>query len=431
MFTKHAALQLLIQETNALLTRLDRVKSFALHETMVPAAVPSLAAQSAIEHHLAQGRAELRILLLGYLHWLQSQSASQQSLAELQRRFTFLRLRFNAVLTQFDIFADVMTQRSESQTGVWLAGLDVLATDALTLPGNYYQLPPMVCYLERDHGAAIRRVHTRLPGGGANPVAVIRLPRERMVSHGIASSLVHEVGHQGAALLGLVASFREELQCKPVVEVGGVAVNAIFARWVSEILADFWSVARVGIASTRGLMGVVSLPRAFVFRSNFDDPHPIPWLRVKLSCAMGNALYPHPQWVELAAIWEKFYPLAGLPPDQHLLLKRLDQAIPSFVIRLVNHRPRSLAGKSLAEALASPAIQPTHLLAKFQDWQQHPQLLPTAKPTLLFAVMGQAQTDGMLTAQMESRLLTRMLTQWALQRTLNNSRFCSEEQVQL
>lgn len=429
MFTQHAALQLLIQETNALLTRLDRVKSFALHETMVPAAVPSLAAQSAIERHLAQGRAELRTLLQGYLHWLQSSSASQQSLAELQRRFTFLRLRFNAVLTQFDIFADVMTQRSEAQTGIWLAGLDVLATDALTLPGNYYQLPPMVCYLERDHGAAIRRVHTRLPGGGANPVAVIRLPRERMVSHGIASSLVHEVGHQGAALLSLVASFREELHCKPIVEVGEIAVNAIFARWVSEILADFWSVAKVGIASTRGLMGVVSLPRAFVFRTNFNDPHPIPWLRVKLSCAMGNALYPHPQWVELAAIWEEFYPLAGLPPDQHLLLKRLDQAIPGFVTRLVNHRPRSLAGKSLAEALASPTIHPTQLLAKFQDWQQHPQHLPTAKPTLLFAVMGQAQADGMLTAQVESRLLTRMLTQWALQRTLNNSRFCSEEQV--
>ena len=37
-----------------------------------------------------------------------------------------------------------------------------------------------------------------------NPVAIIRVPRERMVGHGIASSLVHEVGHQGAALLGLV-----------------------------------------------------------------------------------------------------------------------------------------------------------------------------------------------------------------------------------
>jgi len=33
-------------------------------------------------------------------------------------------------------------------------------------------------------------------GGGENPVAIVRVPRERMVGNGIASSLVHEVGHQ-------------------------------------------------------------------------------------------------------------------------------------------------------------------------------------------------------------------------------------------
>ncbi len=59
--------------------------------------------------------------------------------------------------------------------------------------------------------AAIRRARTRLPGGGKNPVAIIRIPRERMVSSGIASSLVHEVGHQGAALLGLFDSVRAAL----------------------------------------------------------------------------------------------------------------------------------------------------------------------------------------------------------------------------
>jgi hypothetical protein len=41
--------------------------------------------------------------------------------------------------------------------------------------------------------------------------------------------------------------------------------------------------------------GVVSLPIWFVFRINADDPRPMPWLRVRLSCALGNTLYPHPQ----------------------------------------------------------------------------------------------------------------------------------------
>lgn len=424
MFTRYRALQLLTQEARALLTRLDRVKSFALHETMVPAAAPALAAQSAIEHYLARGRADLRRLVTDYLRWLQSPAAGSASVAELQRRFTFLRLRFNAVLAQFDIFADVMTQRSEYETGVWLAGLDVLAADALTLPGNYYEAPPIICYLDRGHGAAIRRVRTRLPGGGDNPVAVIRVPRERMVSHGIASSLVHEVGHQGAALLDLVNSFRHALRHRPTPRTGPLAVTPFFDRWLSEILADFWSVAKVGVASTRGLMGVVSLPRAFVFRNSLADPHPIPWIRVKLSCAMGNALYPHPQWSTLAAIWQAFYPLTGLDAQQQQLLLALEAGIPPFVERLVTHRPKALGGKRLGDVIAAADRHPSQLRVYYQQWRLTPAQMHQAPPTLLFAVIGQAQADGAIRPQTESRLLSALLTQWALQRTLHTSDLC-------
>ena len=193
---------------------------------------------------------------------------------------------------------------------MWLSGLDVVAADALALPG-YYDPPPVICYLDRDIGAAIRRARTRMPGGGENPVAIIRVPRERMVGTGIASSLVHEVGHQAAALLDLVNSLRSVL--RRLQRSAGAARRAwqLWERWISEIVADFWSVARVGIASTLGLIGVVSLPRAFVFRLNVDDPHPMPWIRVKLSAAIGDALYPHPQWQRLSATWESFYPPDG------------------------------------------------------------------------------------------------------------------------
>ena len=165
-----------------------------------------------------------------------------------------------------------------------------------TLPGGYYEVPPVICYLDRGIGAAIRRARTRLPGGGANPVAIIRIPRERMVGNGIASSLIHEVGHQAAALLDLVNSLRPVLQGLQRGRASERQAWQLWERWISEIVADFWSVARLGVSSTMGLKGVVSLPRPFVFRLNVDDPHPVPWIRVKLSCAMGDALYPHPQW---------------------------------------------------------------------------------------------------------------------------------------
>src|SRR5215210_4180357 len=129
---------MLEQEARALLTRLGRIRPFALHEAMVPAASLSTPAQSAVERYLAEGRRELRARVERYLAWLRGPGRAATP-EEVQRRFTFLRLRFNVVLSHFDVFAEVVTQRSESHTGVWLAGLDVVATDALDLPGSYFE----------------------------------------------------------------------------------------------------------------------------------------------------------------------------------------------------------------------------------------------------------------------------------------------------
>lgn len=405
-------------EARALLRRLARIKPFPLHEVMLPAANVSPAAQAAIDGYLMQGRGTLRELVSGFIRWLNTSEGRSVSAADAQRRFTLLRLRFNTVLTQFDLFADAFTQRSELDTGVWLSGLDVVAADALALPA-YYKSPPVVCYLDRGVGAAIRRARTRLPGGGANPVAVIRVPRERMIGSGVASSLVHEVGHQAAALLDLVGSLRAVLQLRWQSDPHPQgSVWRYWDRWVSEIVADFWSVARVGIACTLGLIGVVSLPRPFVFRVNLDDPHPIPWIRVKLSCAMGAALYPHPQWDALSAMWESLYPTSDLPENRRSLFVRLVAGMPQFVALLLEHRPKALRGRSLGEVMAMQDRQPSHLSMLYARWRSAPQQMSRAAPTLVFAVIGQAKADGRLTPEAESALLGTLLSQWALRRTL-------------
>ena len=409
-------LWLLDQEARALLTRLARVKPFALLEPMLPAAAITPVAQTAIDDFLSTSRRELRSRIEGFMKWLRTPQASEAEPEEAQRRFTLIRLVFNDVLSQFDLFADVLTQRSEHETGVWLSGLDVAAADALKLPG-YYEPPPVVCYLDRGPGAAIRRARTRLPGKKENPVAIVRVPRERMVGTGVASSLVHEVGHQAAALLDLVESLRPILQ--------GLARRgnawSFWDRWISEIVADFWSVARVGIASTLGLMAVVSLPRAFVFRINEDDPHPTPWIRVKLSCAIGKALYPHPQWDRLAQTWDDYYPTTGLDHPARAQFAMLTRAIPSFVTLLTQHRPKLLRGASLSEVMMVEERQPARLLAYFNLWRSSPRRIRSAHPSLAFAVLGQARWEGLLSPELESRMLAYLLTYWALRSTLDIS----------
>lgn len=415
---------MLLHEARSLVTRLAMVKPFALQETMLPAAALLPTAQSAIDRFLVTGRRQLRRLLHEFVGWLQHPASDAATPEQAQRRFTMLRLRFNVVLTQFDLFSDVITQRSENETGVWLGGLDVVSADALELPG-YYDAPPVICYLDRDIGAAIRRARTRLPGGGENPVAIIRVPRERMVGTGIASSLVHEVGHQAAALLDLVDSLRPVLKGLQRGSPASRAPWQLWERWISEIVADFWSVARVGIASTIGLIGVVSLPRPFVFRLNTDDPHPMPWVRVKLSAAIGEALYPHPQWRRLSALWESYYPPAGLAPDTQELLAKLLESMPAFVTMLINHRPEALRGRALQDVMDTGSRQPARLSALYRQWRSNPSDMYRAPPVLVFAVIGQARADGGISPEDESALLSKLLTYWALRATVNMSELCA------
>ena len=422
MATGIIASEKLAHEGRALLARLARGKAFEITETMVPAAAISPRALTAIERYLAVGRRELRTRANAYLRWLATPQGRQASPATLQRGFTYLRLRFNVVLTQFDIFADVLSQRSEYENGLALSGLDVVAGDALALPG-YYTAPPVICYLDRGHGAAIRRERTRLPGGGENPVAIVRIPRERMVGSGIASSLIHEVGHQAAALLDLVDSFRPLLRAR--YEDGDGQPERIawpyWERWISEIVADFWSVARIGVASTLGLIGVVSLPRVFVFRLNPEDPHPIPWVRVKLSCAMGRALYPHSQWDEVEQLWESFYARTGLPPELQALLTALERTMPEFVELLATHRPSSLRGRSLAEVMDTAPRQPPQLIDAYRAWRASPARMRDTPPSFAFALIGQARADGRIGPEEESQTLVELLHYWALRSTLEDA----------
>jgi hypothetical protein len=423
------AFWLLEQEARALLTRLSRVKPFALQETMVAAAAIPQAAQTAIEQHLLLGRSQVRKMILNFIRWLESPQGIASSPAQAQKKFTLLRLRFNASLTQFDIFSDALTQRSEAETGIWLSGLDVASADALNIPGNYYETPPVICYLDRGHGAAIRRARTRLPGGEENPVAIIRVPRERMIGSGVASSLFHEVGHQAAALLDLVESMRPVL--KGLQRNGGVEQTAwlYWERCISEILADFWSIARLGITSTLGLMGVVALPNYFVFRVNMQDPHPTPWIRVKLSCAIGRELFPHKQWNNLERLWESLYPPSSLEPEKRDLLALLEKTMPGLASLIANHRPKKLRGTSLAEALRTDERQPAKLGSYYQQWRASPIRMRRAPPSLAFAVIGQARADGIISPEGESRALRSMLRHWALQSSLDSSAICGARSV--
>jgi hypothetical protein len=164
-------------------------------------------------------------------------------------------------------------------------------------------------------------------------------------------------------------------------------------------------------------MGVVSLPRYFVFRIGLEGPHPFPWIRVKTSCALGNALFPHPQWQHWAQRWERMYPLEGLDEQKLQIIQTLEEALPAFAELVVNHRPTVLNGQALGEIFYASERMPDQLLALYRDWSGQFDTIKKTRPTLAFAVIGQAKAAGLLSAKDETDLLQRLLTQWAWERS--------------
>lgn len=416
------ALSLISGEARSLVSRMDRIMPFALHMTMVGAAGASLEAQRSIQSQLDREIDGLRQSVTTFIDSLEEEPVP----AEAQRRLAFLKLRFNLMLSHFDIYSDVLVQRSEHEHGIQLAGLDAVASEGMRIPGYDGGLPPVLCYLDRGQGAAIRRARTKLPGGSDNPVALIRMPRERMVGSGIGSSLLHEVGHQVAALLDLVTALRLKLQR----QANGKPQSAwtFFERWISEIVADYWSVLKLGVTSTAGLIGVVSLPAPFVFRIGMDDPHPFPWLRVQLSCAIGGALYPDAQWRQVASAWEQLYPLDGRTDAQRELIQQLLDGIPAFLDLLLGFQPPALQGKALGD-LREHARTPNALreLGPRLRWGEQKKGLP---PSVAIAAIGQARFEGRMTAGRESAFLRELLVEWALRRFNEPSGPCETPKIQ-
>jgi hypothetical protein len=406
--------EFIANEAEAMLIRLKQLKPFSMTVAMVKSAAVSDRAFTGVNDHVNQAKRKLSISVIAFIRKLRHEKhEGAVDPVALQNQFAMLKLRFNSILDQLDIYADVLTQRSEQETGTWLRGLDIFAEDGL-LPGKkYFEMPALMVYLDRGHGAAIRRARTRLPGGDLNPVAVIQIPRERMCGNGISASLIHEVGHQGAELIGLTQALKEATHEVGARKTKNKRAWTYFERWVSEIVADFWAIAQLGIGATQGLMGVVSLPAYFQFRLDLNDPHPAPFVRVLLSCRTGGILFPDPQWQRLEQLWKSFYPTGNLPAQKRQDLHELIEEMPEFIRLMINLRLKALNNQRLVEIFPVAERQPHLLRAHYEKIKTDRSILKHIPPTLLFAIAGQAKADFKLCAKSESRLIQKQLTNWA------------------
>jgi hypothetical protein len=141
-----------------------------------------------------------------------------------------------------------------------------------------------------------------------------------------------------------------------------------------------------------------------------------------LSCAIGDGLYPHPQWRRMADFWKSVYPVpADMPAPQRALLGRLLRTMPEFVRTLTTFRPPALRGRTLAQAFATRAHTPELLLERWRRSRGEFMRLRDESPVTVFAMLGQARQAGLLSPEREVWLTKHLLTYWALRRNLGEA----------
>src|SRR5688572_22239491 len=96
--------QFLINEALSLISRLEMVKPFALSMPMVVAARIPDDALKGITDLIVTGNKELKKSVGDFINWVKNPDNQHISSEEFQGQFALLKLRFNALLDELDIF---------------------------------------------------------------------------------------------------------------------------------------------------------------------------------------------------------------------------------------------------------------------------------------------------------------------------------------
>src|SRR5690606_39206725 len=142
---------------------------------------------------------------------------------------------------------------------------------------------------------------------------------------------------------------------------------------------------------------------------DMKGPHPPPYIRVKLSCAFGKALFPGKHWDRLWQTWMQFYPKDELPESRLRTLADLESIENDFIQLVLEHHSPQLNGTAFRKILPTADRQPAQLQKLYKLWQSNSATLDESPPTLVFAVFSQAKYDLTIDANKENSLLSQIL----------------------
>jgi hypothetical protein len=293
-------------------------------------------------------------------------AVSQSDLLMVRRQLLIFRNRYTRVETTLKFFADAINTRTNPRIAGYLRACDILAYRSMSqlLDQLNKPTPGAFSYFEYGSiGAAVLRAYLRLwDGTGVNPVAAIKITHQNMSRQ---TALIHEAGHQAAAVVG----WNEEFASKLVTGLAGapLGVPEEWAGWASEIAADAFAFVHTGYGSIAALHDVLASEDAIVMRHRLGDPHPISYIRVLLGVEMCRQFYGNGPWDDLAQAWVQLYPLHTATSATRSLLEASLPLLPSIVQITLNEPMRCFGGRSLSALINPDRVKPQTLLAMEQQ----------------------------------------------------------------
>jgi hypothetical protein len=259
----------------------------------------------------------------------------------------------------FALFFDVFSQRGSSFAPA-LAACDAIASDCFravrqAAPGVLRgTLLRPVSYLEHSFSPATFRRGVLLARllGERNPFPLVRIPYERVESPWGMGVVLHEIGHNLHADMGVWLENRNAVQKRVLAATRDPWVTRIWTRWHKEIFADLIALLLGGPAAGQSMMDFLSYPAARVTTFRALSAHPTAFLRTFIMADMVERMGFGQEARRMREVWNRLYaphlPRARMPKR---LLATAPQVIPHVVDEIAFQTRRGLGQRALADVV--------------------------------------------------------------------------------
>ena len=278
---------------------------------------------------------------------------------ELLRKAALAEREIDRARRTYGLFFDVFIQRG-TMFGSALAACDTIAADCFqavrrAAPGLIRgPLLKPVTYLEHSFSPATfrRGVMLRRLLGEQNPFPLVRVPYERIESPWGMGVVLHEIGHNLQADLGVWQETQHAVQRRVFQVSRNPWLTRIWTRWHKEIFADVIAILLGGPASARSMKDFLAYPAARVLTFRPLGVHPVPYLRMFIQVEMLRRMGFLGAARRIQRVWSGLYDGAlkqGRVPASLIATAR--RIIPHVIDEVAYQPRRGLAQRALVDVV--------------------------------------------------------------------------------